>query len=82
MTERELAFDNMVGDIESQLQEAFPQFRRIWLQYSRPSKKREEYNIIITLFPLRGDYTMLFSNLERNITFEITSKIIQNYLDN
>jgi len=36
-------------------------YRRIWVQYCTLSKGRSEYRAVITLFPIQGHYTMLFT---------------------
>lgn len=63
-------------DLELQLQEAYPQFRRIWVQYSN----YRGYRACITLFPQgNGSYQMVFGSLNE-ITFETISNLINQHL--
>ena len=66
--------------LNNRLTEAFPQYRRIWVQYCTLSKRRSEYRAVITLFPLEGTYTMLFSDIITDVNFETISTIIENNL--
>jgi len=64
------------------LVEMYPQFDRIWVHYSRPSKKREEFNITLTIFPVnRGQYFFLFSQGSPSISIEIASRMIDEHLE-
>ena len=59
-------------DLELQLQEAYPQFRKIWVQYSN----YRGYRACITLFPQgNGSYQMVFALLNE-ITFDTISNLI------
>lgn len=70
-------------ELENELQREFPRFRRIWVQYSRHSKKKSEYTILITLFPAdNGIYTIISQNKVRNIDSNSMRKIINEHLDN
>ena len=68
--------------LEISLEDQFPEFRRIWVQYTRVSKRRSEYSMVITLFPADGGpYNMIFSGLVSEVNFETTSNLIQEHLD-
>ena len=65
-------------NIESQLLEAYPQFRRIWVQYSN----HRGYRVCITLFPQGHErYKMLFGE-PKDLSFDSINAILQNYLRN
>ena len=82
MSKKEIELGEACTSLRPQLVEAYPQYSKIWVQFSRPSKKRDEYNIVLTLFPHGyGQYQMLFSKGSRGITFEITSQMIEDYLN-
>lgn len=67
--------------IERRLLENFSDtYRRIWVQYTQLSKNRSEYRVVITLFPLQGTYTMLFSGVINTIDFETMRNIIDENL--
>ena len=70
--------------IENQLLEAFPQFRRIWVQHCVVSKTRKEYRIVITAFPADGSvYRMFFTPKVVNcIDLRECKRIIENDLEN
>jgi hypothetical protein len=82
MTQDEIIFDNRVARLGSSLVDVFPQFRRIWVQYNRPSKRFEVYNVVVTLFPPSGTYHMLFGQGLQGITLDNVSTLIQNHLEN
>jgi len=64
-------------ELQLQLQAAYPQFRRIWVQYSN----HRGYRMCITLFPQgNGCYQMLFGEANQ-ITFEIVDTLIRKYLE-
>lgn len=79
MTNEEMAFARNVTSLEPQLVQRYPQFRKIWVQYCRPSKKSDDYSVLITLFS-NHSYTMAYGNTV-GITLENTSKIIDLYLE-
>jgi predicted AAA+ superfamily ATPase len=58
------------------------QYRRIWVQYTRLSKRRSEYRIVLTLFPHDGEYFFLFSDVVNQIDFNTCSNLIENNLHN
>ena len=65
-------------NIESQLLEAYPQFRMIWVQYSN----HRGYHVCITLFPQGHErYKMLFGEVNK-ITFEVVDSLIRKHLVN
>jgi hypothetical protein len=65
------------NNIERRLLERFSDtYRRIWVQYSTLSKGRSEYRAVITLFPLQGQYTMLFTPTINTIEYEIFERLI------
>jgi hypothetical protein len=69
------------NNIERRLLERFSDtYRRIWVQYSTLSKGRSEYRAIITLFPFRGQYTMLFTDTINMIEYDIFERIIEGSL--
>ena len=69
--------------IESRLLERFSDtYNRIWVQYATLSKGRSEYRAVITLFPINGQYTMLFTNTIKEIEYSIFEKLIQDKLGN
>ena len=81
LSKKEMELHEACTTLQPQLVEAYPQYSKIWVQYSRPSKKRDEYNIILTLFPHgNGRYRMLFNKGSRGITFEITTKMVEDYI--
>jgi len=48
--------------MERRLEEFYSdRYRRIWVQYCTLSKGRSEYRAVLTLFPLQGPYTMMFT---------------------
>lgn len=80
MTNEEIAFARNVTSLIPELSQRYPQFRKIWVQYCRPSKKLNDYNVVITLFS-NHSYTMAFGNTV-GITLENTTQIIDLYLEN
>jgi hypothetical protein len=62
-------------NLEFQLEEMYPQFRRIWIQYSNKGR----YRILLTLFPQNGQYEMAVGEASA-VTFETVNKILQDYL--
>lgn len=63
--------------LERQLQEAFPQYRRIWVQ----SSNKGQYHMCITLFPAGGnDYRMVFG-ISSVLNLESVSQVLQKDLD-
>lgn len=68
--------------LERRLLEEFnSHYRRIWVQETTLSKRRKEYSVVITLFPLQGTYGMLFSGVLNEVTFDNLSTLIENHLD-
>lgn len=68
-----------IRNIENRLLEAYSDdYRRIWVQYTQLSKRRSEYRVCLTLFPITGQYTMLFSGTINTIDYDTVSKIIKN----
>jgi len=64
-------------ELELQLEAAYPQFRRIWVQYSN----HRGYRVCITLFPQgNGQYNMVFGILNQ-ITFDNISEMIRQDLE-
>lgn len=62
-------------EIEAQLERLYPQYRRIWVQYS----DHRGYRVCITLFPSDyGRYQMIFGVVDR-LTFENIHNLIENY---
>jgi hypothetical protein len=60
-----------IREIERRLLEyASNDYRRIWVQYTLLSKARSEYRVVITLFPIRGQYTMLFTDTLNEISYD------------
>ena len=67
------------NNIETRLLETYSNdYRRIWVQYTQLSKRRSEYRVCITLFPITGHYTMLFSGTINAIDYDTVSEIIEN----
>ena len=65
-------------ELELQLQEVYPQFRRIWVQYS----DYRGYRVCITLFPLdNSNYRMVFGMLN-SVTFDSVKNLINKNLEN
>lgn len=63
--------------LERDLQNAFPQFKRIWVQYAN----KGQYHLCITLFPVENyQYRMVFAN-SSSVNFETIRAIIQKDLD-
>jgi len=68
-----------IRNIERRLLEAYSDdYRRIWVQYTQLSKRRSEYRVCLTLFPITGQYTMLFSGTINTIDYDTVSKVIEN----
>ena len=64
-------------ELELQLQAAFPQFRRIWVQYSN----YRGYRMCVTLFPQgNGHYHMVFGMLNE-VTFDSVGEMIRQNLE-
>jgi hypothetical protein len=69
-------------NIENRLMEVYSdRFRRIWVQYCVISKRRSEYRLCITIFPIRGQYTMLFSGTIKSIDYDTVRNIIEKDLE-
>lgn len=65
-------------EIQSRLLQENPQFRRLWVQYSR----HRIYRVVITLFPQgNAPYEMAFGELQ-DLSYESINNILQNYLAN
>lgn len=63
--------------LERRLEEAYPQYRRIWVQYCN----KGQYHLCITVFPIDGaQYRQLFGHASV-LDFESVSRIIQKDLD-
>jgi len=57
--------------LERRLEEYYSdRYRRIWVQYCTLSKGRSEYRAVITLFPIKGHYTMLFTPTINAVDYE------------
>ena len=67
--------------LERRLETEYSQYRRIWIQETRLSKRRQEYRFVVTLFPIEGQYFMLFSDTVNEVSFEEVSRIIENNLE-
>lgn len=66
-------------NIEEELLEEFSnEYRAIWVQYCTISKRRSEFRVCITLFPIVGSYTMLFSDTINSIDYDTISNLINN----
>lgn len=66
-------------NIEEELLEEFSnEYRTIWVQYCTISKRRSEFRVCITLFPIVGSYTMLFSDTINSIDYDTISNLINN----
>ena len=64
-------------EIEATLETRYPQFSRIWVQYSHLGN----YKMCITLFPRDNThYKMVFGEVN-TLSEEKISNILQNYLD-
>lgn len=63
--------------LELQLEEMYPQFRRIWIQYSNKGR----YRILLTLFPQNGPYEMAVGEASA-VTIDTVTKILEDYLQN
>jgi len=50
-------------------------YRTIWVQYTQISKGRSEYRVVVTLFPIEGPYTMLFSDTINSVDYDTVSKL-------
>jgi hypothetical protein len=60
-----------------QLEQAFPQYRRIWVQYSN----NRGYRVCITLFPNGfGGYQMVFGSMNE-LSYDAIYNLLQEYLD-
>ncbi len=60
--------------IELRLQSENPQFRRVWVQFSRVGSR---HRIVLTLFPQNGEYRMLFGVTYEELTYDIVNEMIQ-----
>ena len=63
MARRSKISDSQLSDLFHDIQSTMSdrhssRFRRIWVQYARIGK--EKVDIVITLFPIQGDYRMVF----------------------
>ncbi len=57
--------------LERRLEEYYSdRYRRIWVQYCTLSKGRSEYRAVITLFPIQGHYTMIFTPTINAVDYE------------
>lgn len=64
-------------ELELQLENQYPQFRRIWVQYSN----YRGYRMCITLFPHGHDkYQMIIGSINQ-LNFENVNLLIQEYLE-
>lgn len=80
ISQAEMDFNRTLHSIERGILIEYPEIRRIWIEYNRPSKKEELYNLVITIFRNNQPYTMLFPNNQRIVTLETISQIIKEYL--
>jgi hypothetical protein len=64
--------------LERQLQEAFPQYRRIWVQYSN----KGQYHLCVTAFPADGHQYRLFFGHTSTVNFESVSNLLRKDLEN
>ena len=63
MASRSKISDSQLSSLISRTQRTMSEthsdrFRRIWVQYTRIGKMRVD--VVITLFPIKGDYRMVF----------------------
>jgi hypothetical protein len=67
----------MRRQFEAELEAEFPQFSRIWVQYSHVGK----YRMCITLFPVGGfEYKMIFGDINQ-LTYDNVKNILVKHLE-
>ena len=66
----------MKRQFEAELETEFPQFRRIWVQYSHLGV----YKMVLTLFPVDShEYKMIFGDVKQ-LTYENVRQILVKHL--
>lgn len=67
----------MKRQFEVELETEFPQFRRIWVQYSHVGK----YKMCLTLFPIDShEYKMIFGDINQ-LTYDNVKNILVRFLE-
>ena len=68
-------------NMERRLEEFYSdRYRRIWVQHCTLSKGRSEFRAVITLFPLQGPYTMIFTPTINAVDYDTILNFMEEHL--